>query len=84
MTTGVTDVAVVGAGPAGRALAHHLLLRGLTVTLVDPHPNAPWRPTYACWTDELPPWLPADAVSAQVDSVEIRTPDAARIARATA
>ncbi|WP_262365355.1 lycopene cyclase family protein [Gordonia sp. OPL2] len=81
MTAGITDVAVVGAGPAGRALAHRLLLRGMTVTIVDPRPGATWRPTYACWTDELPPWLPAGAVSAHVSSVEIRTPDATRIAR---
>lgn len=81
VTAGVADVAVVGAGPAGRALAHRLLLRGMSVTIVDPHPTASWRPTYACWTDELPPWLPANAVSAQVDSVEIRTPDTVRIAR---
>lgn len=68
------DAVVVGAGPAGRALAHRLLTHGCTVTLVDPHPLAPWRATYACWTDELPDWLPADAIAAEVDSVDMRSP----------
>ncbi|WAC55358.1 lycopene cyclase family protein [Gordonia sp. SL306] len=77
----MTDVVVVGAGPAGRALTHRLLQRGVEVTLVDPHPSRPWRPTYACWADEIPAWIPRDAVSAQTDSVEIRAPDAVRIER---
>ncbi|WP_254699277.1 lycopene cyclase family protein [Rhodococcus sp. SGAir0479] len=56
MTT-TCDLAVVGLGPAGRALAHRAAAAGLTVTAIDPHPDRPWSPTYAAWTDELPAWL---------------------------
>ncbi|MGV9711224.1 lycopene cyclase family protein [Gordonia sp. NPDC003424] len=69
-----SDVVVVGAGPAGRAVTHRLLAHGCTVTLVDPRPDARWRATYACWTDELPDWLPGHAIAAEVDSVAMRSP----------
>ncbi|MFC7450362.1 lycopene cyclase family protein [Rhodococcus daqingensis] len=58
------DLAVVGLGPAGRALAHRAAVAGLDVVAVDPHPDRRWTPTYAAWSDELPGWLDADAVSA--------------------
>ena len=61
----VTEVLVVGGGPAGRALAAECAARGLTVTLVDPAPHAPWRATYAAWLDELPAGLPPPAATAQ-------------------
>ncbi len=51
------DVAVVGLGPAGRALAHRAAARGLDVVAVDPRPGRPWRATYAAWMDEVPGWL---------------------------
>lgn len=60
------DVAVCGLGPAGRALAHRCLVRGLTVIAVDPAPERRWHATYAAWADELPDWLAADAVAATV------------------
>ena len=60
------DVVVVGLGPAGRALAHRCVARGLRVTAVDPHPERAWRATYGAWTDELPAWLPSSAVAACV------------------
>ncbi|MGU3433188.1 lycopene cyclase family protein [Actinomycetes bacterium M1A6_2h] len=58
MTTFV-DLAVVGLGPAGRALAHRALVHGASVAVVDPHPDRRWTPTYAAWSDEIPAWLPA-------------------------
>jgi lycopene beta-cyclase len=61
----VTEVLVVGGGPAGRALAAECADRGLTVTLVDPAPHAPWRATYAAWLDELPAELPPPAATAR-------------------
>jgi lycopene beta-cyclase len=61
----VTEVLVVGGGPAGRALAAECADRGLTVTLVDPAPHAPWRATYAAWLDELPAGLPPPAATAR-------------------
>ncbi len=52
------DVLVVGAGPAGRALASACSAHGLDTVLVDPHPERPWRATYAAWMDELPVGAP--------------------------
>lgn len=47
------DVVVAGAGPAGLALAAELAVHGLSVLLVDPHPDRPWRATHCGWLDEL-------------------------------
>lgn len=66
-------IAVVGAGPAGRALTHRLLTAGLPVTLIDRSPHRTWQATYACWTDELPDWLGSDVTSTSVDSVAVVT-----------
>ncbi|MEO1057053.1 MAG: lycopene cyclase family protein [Actinomycetota bacterium] len=46
------DVAVVGDGPAGSAVAGALHERGVDVVLFGP--DAPWPATYATWVDELP------------------------------
>ncbi|RVW03359.1 lycopene cyclase family protein [Rhodococcus spongiicola] len=56
------DVAVVGLGPAGRALAHRSARAGLKVVGVDPNPDRPWASTYAAWVDELPGWLGSDVL----------------------
>ena len=69
----VHDIVVVGAGPAGRGLAHRALHAGLDVALVDPRPHAPWTATLACWSDELPDWLPTACVAAQTESIRIRS-----------
>lgn len=61
------DLAVVGLGPAGRALAHRAAAAGLDVVAVDPRPARPWTPTYAAWLDELPAWLEPSVVRARVD-----------------
>ncbi|OZC81905.1 lycopene cyclase [Rhodococcus sp. 06-412-2C] len=57
------DVAVVGLGPAGRAVAHRCSAAGLDVLALDPHPSRTWTPTYSAWADELPSWLPETAVA---------------------
>lgn len=59
------DVLVVGAGPAGMALAAACGKRGLEVGLVDPNPDRPWVATYGMWTPELPADLPASVVAAR-------------------
>jgi lycopene beta-cyclase len=59
------DVLVVGAGPAGRALAGACARAGLRTTLVDPAPHRPFAATYGCWTAELPAWLPDGVVAAR-------------------
>lgn len=46
------NVIVVGAGPAGAALARALLLRGADVTVIDAGLR-PWRATYGAWCDEV-------------------------------
>lgn len=56
-------VAVLGLGPAGRALTSRLAARGVDVVGVDPSPDRRWTPTYAAWVDELPSWLPAEVVA---------------------
>ncbi|MGQ4598550.1 lycopene cyclase family protein [Nocardia sp. R6R-6] len=64
---GVTaDLVVCGLGPAGRALAHRGLAHGLAVTVIDPAPQRRWTATYAAWADELPDWLPPEAIAATV------------------
>lgn len=50
---GAVDVAVLGAGPAGAALAAACSNRGLDVAVVAPEPDAPWTATYASWVDDL-------------------------------
>lgn len=60
------DIAICGLGPAGRALAHRCLVRGMTVLAVDPNPRRHWRATYAAWSDELPSWLDRSVVAATV------------------
>ncbi|MET8778055.1 lycopene cyclase family protein [Nocardia sp. NPDC004654] len=66
MAAVVTDIVVCGLGPAGRALAHRCLARGMAVTVVDPAPARPWTATYAAWADELPGWLDPAVTAATV------------------
>jgi lycopene beta-cyclase len=68
----VTDVAVVGLGPAGRALASRCAAHGLSVLAVDPRPGAVWTPTYGIWADELGD-LPASVVRARAANPELRS-----------
>lgn len=81
MTVAADPVVIVGAGPAGRALAHHLDIRNVPVALVDPAPEHLWRATYSCWSDELPTWLPPGVIAMSTPSARIRggaTVDVAR------
>ena len=59
------DVAVIGGGPAGRALAGACAARGLRTALVDVTPDRPWRITYGAFTADLPADLPEVAVAAR-------------------
>ncbi|WP_415974817.1 lycopene cyclase family protein [Rhodococcus sp. 077-4] len=67
------DVAVVGLGPAGRAVAHRCAEAGLDVLVLDPHPARTWTPTYSAWADELPSWLPAEAVASTAQKPAVWT-----------
>ncbi|MFR9752319.1 lycopene cyclase family protein [Nocardia sp. 004] len=75
------DVCVVGLGPAGRALAHRALAAGLSVTAIDPRPNRLWPPTFSCWVDELPDWLPAGAIATTIPKPTVWTTTERRIDR---
>ncbi|GAA4473043.1 lycopene cyclase family protein [Rhodococcus olei] len=70
---GVPDLAVVGLGPAGRALAHRAAAAGLDVVAVDPAPARRWAPTYATWVDEVPPWLGDRVLAARVPGPTVWT-----------
>ncbi|MGA8044913.1 MAG: lycopene cyclase family protein, partial [Dermatophilaceae bacterium] len=72
MSTGtVFDLAVVGLGPAGRALASRAAAHGVSVLALDPRPDAVWTPTYGIWGDELGR-LPESVVRSRVRGPEIR------------
>lgn len=59
------DVLVVGAGPAGLAVAGACVRRGLATAVVDPGPDRPWTATYGMWSRELPGHLPDTVVAAR-------------------
>ena len=48
-----TDVLVLGAGPAGLAVAAACGRAGLRTTLVAPSPDAAWTQNYGSWADEI-------------------------------
>ncbi len=48
------DVAVLGSGPAGLALALACAERGMRVACVSPLPDAPWDRSFGVWASELP------------------------------
>ncbi|MCB0926034.1 MAG: lycopene cyclase family protein [Mycobacterium sp.] len=64
---GGVDVLVVGAGPAGMALAAACQRRGLATGVLDPDPDRPWTATYGTWSQELPADLPASLVAARAE-----------------
>src|SRR6185312_2215713 len=50
--TGLADLAVIGDGPAGLALAAAARATGLGVVVVGD--GAPWTATYGTWRDDVP------------------------------
>ncbi|MCT1884380.1 lycopene cyclase family protein [Dietzia cinnamea] len=71
---GLFDVAVVGLGPAGRALASRCAAAGLTVLALDPRPDAPWHQTLSVWADQVPPWLRPEACGIDVLAHRVSSP----------
>ncbi|XP_062117948.1 lycopene beta cyclase, chloroplastic/chromoplastic-like [Humulus lupulus] len=49
----VVDLAVVGGGPAGLAVAQQVSEAGLTVCSIDPCPKLIWPNNYGVWVDEF-------------------------------
>ncbi|QLY31776.1 lycopene cyclase family protein [Nocardia huaxiensis] len=78
---GAADVCVVGLGPTGRALAHRAMVAGLKVVAVDPRPERLFVPTYSCWVDELPEWLPRTAIASLIERPTVWTDQELRIER---
>ncbi|MGF6887152.1 lycopene beta-cyclase [Nocardia sp. GAS34] len=75
------DLCVVGLGPTGRALAHRAMRAGMRVVAVDPRPERLWPPTFSCWVDELPEWLPREAIAQRIEAPTVWTKSAHRIER---
>ena len=75
------DVAVIGDGPAGSALASACHRLGIDVVLVGA--EAPWTSTYATWIDDLDGVaLPAAVLEARFDSVSVHVDEAIEVPRA--
>lgn len=77
------DVIIIGAGPAGRALAAACHTAGLDVICVAPTPDAPWVNNYGAWIDQIPAalratvghrWARADVWLDADDQVELARP----------
>lgn len=49
----VVDLAVVGSGPAGLAVAQQVSAAGLSVCTIDPSPRLIWPNNYGVWVDEF-------------------------------
>eukprot|EP00246_Nothoceros_aenigmaticus_P010097 TRINITY_DN26419_c0_g1_i1.p1 TRINITY_DN26419_c0_g1~~TRINITY_DN26419_c0_g1_i1.p1 ORF type:complete len:562 (-),score=73.54 TRINITY_DN26419_c0_g1_i1:278-1963(-) len=47
------DLVVVGAGPAGLAVAQRVSKEGLGVCVIDPSPQSVWPNNYGVWVDEF-------------------------------
>ncbi len=77
----LTDVLIIGGGPAGLALAAELALRGLKVRLVTPHPPRPFAPTFGAWLDELPAWARACTAEVWADVRAYTGPKATALTR---
>jgi lycopene beta-cyclase len=68
------DLVVIGAGPAGTALAHRAAAAGRSVILVDPDPSRPWSQTFGVFIDELPAWLSPECFASRSETVTVYTP----------
>ncbi|MEM8608469.1 MAG: lycopene cyclase family protein [Myxococcota bacterium] len=67
------DILVLGSGPAALTIAAALADRACSVRVVAPEPEAPWRPNYCLWAEELPAELDA-AVDRRWEGALVRTP----------
>jgi lycopene cyclase-like protein len=64
-------VLIVGAGPAGLALAGALGERGVAVTVVDPDPERPFANSYGIWSDEADELRLQPAVAARTTTTRV-------------
>jgi lycopene beta-cyclase len=61
MQSTIHDLLVLGAGPAGLALAQAASAQGNKVAVLSPNPLQPWDQTFCAWLDELPAGTPTKA-----------------------
>src|SRR5690606_4295712 len=51
------------------------------VTAVDPRPERLFPPTFSCWIDELPDWLPREVIASRIEAPVVWTQSEHRIQR---
>ncbi|MDH3726160.1 MAG: lycopene cyclase family protein [Myxococcales bacterium] len=52
--TSLSEIGVLGSGPAALSIAAACSQRGASVVLIAPEPEATWKPNYCLWADEVP------------------------------
>ncbi|WP_309501049.1 lycopene cyclase family protein [Saccharopolyspora gloriosae] len=67
----MVDVLIVGAGPAGRAVAAACADTGLAVTVIDPAPRRGWPHTYSSWLDELDAAVPRSTLASVTATMRV-------------
>nr|D9IL23.1 RecName: Full=Lycopene beta cyclase, chloroplastic; Short=OgLCY-B; Flags: Precursor [Oncidium hybrid cultivar]ADJ67814.1 lycopene beta-cyclase [Oncidium hybrid cultivar] len=65
------DLAVVGGGPAGLAVAKRVSDAGLSVCSIDPYPNLVWPNNYGVWVDEFAAMDLLDCIDASWNSASV-------------
>jgi len=58
------DIGILGSGPAALSIAAACRRHGTTIALISPEPEAPWKPNYCLWADEV-----CDGTAALVEHV---------------
>ncbi|PKA65064.1 Lycopene beta cyclase, chloroplastic/chromoplastic [Apostasia shenzhenica] len=72
------DLAVVGGGPAGLAVAERVSGAGLSVCCIDPSPNLVWPNNYGVWVDEFEAMGLLDCLDATWPAAVVHIDDARR------
>lgn len=70
-TDSLSEVLVLGGGPAGLSLAAELGARGVEVAVLESHPERPWKRSYGAWAVCLPPGLVDEAVAARFEEPRV-------------
>jgi lycopene beta-cyclase len=77
------DVAVIGSGPAGLALATSCAQLGLDVVCIAPHPWRAWTPNYGLWAHQAS-LVDADAIATRYEAPRVWLDDDAGLTLPTA
>lgn len=71
------DIAVLGSGPAALCMAGSLAAHGVSLGLVAPDPESPWKANYCMWGPEIPHAL--DRVTHRWPQTLVRASSGARV-----